>query len=307
MAAATEYLRPEIIAQVARLDLRARFIVEGFYSGLHRSPFHGFSVEFSEHRRYVAGDDPRGIDWNLYARTDRFFVRQYRAETNLEAHLIVDASASMASPQMATPALSPPAAPRLGKHEYATCLAAALGYMMIRQQDAVGLAVIGERLRDHLPPRSRRDHFMHVLGRLAAVRPSGVTGLAEGLHDLARRTRRRGLLIVFSDLMCEPRPVLEALRRLRSAGHDLIVFCVLDAAEAEFPFHGPMRFEDPEGGEILADAGAMREAYLEALGAMLADYRRALSAMRADFAMVHTAMPFDAALMRFLLDRQARM
>jgi len=326
MPAAAEYLRPELIAQVRRLDLRARFIVEGFYSGLHRSPFHGFSVEFSEHRRYVPGDDPRGIDWNLYARTDRYFVKQYQAETSLEAHLVLDVSASMGFPAAGDraparsrrdeggphPALSMSAADtrlpqRMSKHEYVVCLAAALGYMMIRQQDAVGLALVGETLRAGLPARSRRAHLMQVLSTLAATQPAGPTGLAAGLRDLARRIRRRGLIIVFSDLLCEPAPVLEALRMLRLWGHDLIVFCVLDEAEVSFPFHGPTRFEDPEGGVLEADADGLREAYAAALRDLLDRYRRGLAEVRADFVRVHTAMPFDAALTRFLIERRGRM
>lgn len=305
MPTAAEYLRPELIAQVDRLDLRARFIIEGFYAGLHASPYRGFSVEFSEHRRYTPGDDPRTIDWNVYAKSDRFFVKQFRAETNLEAYLLMDVSASMGFP--APEQIEPGGPPRMSKLDYAVCLAAALGYMMVRQQDSAGLALLGTEVRQLLPPRSTRAHLMRVLSELAAARPAGSTALADSLHDVARRVRKRGLMILFSDLLCDAEPVIEALHRLRFGGHDVIVFCVLDRAEAEFPYVGPTRFEDPEGGDPLsADAASVRGAYLDALHALHQRYRDAAAAARCDFVAVNNTMSFDAALVRFLLDRQAR-
>lgn len=305
MPSATEYLRPELIAQVQRLDLRARFIVEGFYAGLHSSPYHGFSVEFSDHRRYVPGDDLRLIDWNVYAKTDRYFIRQFRAETNLEAYLLMDLSGSMAFP--ARDEVEPGAAPRMSKLEYATCLAAALGYMMVQQQDSVGLGLLGPGLRGFLPARSKRSHLMRLLTELAAARPSGETDVAAGIHLVAERARRRGLMILFSDLWCEPRPLIDALHRLRHAGHEVIVFCVLDEAEATFPFGGPVKFEDPEdGARVTADAAAVRASYLAALRRWQDDFRDALAAMRGDLAIVHNGMAFDAVLTKFLIQRQAR-
>ncbi|MCK6456673.1 MAG: DUF58 domain-containing protein [Phycisphaerae bacterium] len=301
----TEYLRPDVIAKVRRLDLRARFIVDGFYAGLHASPYHGFSVEFSEHRKYEPGDELRTIDWNVYGKTDRLYVKKYRAETNLTAHLLLDTSGSMAYPVEAD--LEPGASPRMTKFDYAACLAAALAYLMLDQQDAVGLALVGGDDRAMIPARSRRTQLTHVLARLARAKAGGVTTLADDLEAFARRLRRRGLVIVFSDLLCDPVPVQRALRRLRFAGQDAIVFCVLDAAEAHFPFRGPTRFEDPEtGGSVTADAEAFREGYLRAVEEFHQSYRDALAGFRAELVCVDTSMSFDQALARFLTARKRR-
>lgn len=305
MPTAAEYLRPEIIAQVERLDLRARFIVEGFYAGLHRSPYHGFSVEFSDHRRYTRGDDLRLIDWNVYAKTDRFYIKQFHAETSLEAHLLMDLSASMDLPSRDD--LEPGAPSRLTKRDYATCLAAGLAHMLIHQQDAAGLALLADGLRGFLPARSKRSHLMRLLAELAASKSSGATNLAAGIHAVADRVRKRGLMILLSDLWCEPKPLLDALHRLRHAGHEVMVFCVLDEAEATFPFAGPVRFEDPEdSARVTADAAAIRADYLAALRDWHEEYRQTLSAMRGDLAVVHNGMSFDAALARFLVERRRR-
>lgn len=306
MSSATRYLRPDVIAQVQRLDLKARFIVEGFLSGLHRSPFQGFSVEFSEHRKYSAGDDLRQIDWSVYARTDRFFIRKYDAETNVECHLIVDTSASMSYPSPERQ-VDPQ---RLSKLDYAICLAAALGYMMVHQQDAVGLARFDSRLRTYLPPRSRRAHLMRVINELAGVRPSADQsdkGLAETLHEVARRVRRRGLMVVLSDFLADPDAVIRGLHHLRFRGHDVILFQVLDWAETRFPFEQLSEFIDPEtGGRIVVHPQAVRERYLAALEAFSSRYRREAAAVRADFVQVDTSMTFDRALMQFLIDRQRK-
>ncbi|MBI4579210.1 MAG: DUF58 domain-containing protein [Planctomycetes bacterium] len=306
MSSATRYLRPDVIAQVQRLDLKARFIVEGFISGLHRSPFQGFSVEFSEHRRYVPGDDLRQIDWSVYARTDRFFIRKYDAETNLECHLIVDTSASMAYP----PAEQAAETHRMTKLDYAICLAAALGYLMINQQDAVGLARFDSKLRTYLPPRSRRAHLMRLIGELASVRPAPdktEKGLAEALHEVARRVRRRGLMVVLSDFLADPEEAIEALHHLRYRGHDLILFQVLDWAEANFPFEDVSQFIDPETGDRLTvHPRAVRDRYLAALEAFGDRYRRETAELRADFVQVDTSMTFDRALVQFLVDRRRR-
>jgi uncharacterized protein (DUF58 family) len=293
-----QYLRPDVIQQVQRLDLKARFIVEGLLSGLHASPFHGFSVEFSEHRKYTPGDDPRQIDWNVYAKTDRFYVRKYEAETNLEAYLLVDCSASMGYA----------GGERMTKLDYAICLAAALGYMMIGQQDSVGLLTFDERIRAYLPPKAKRSHLMNVLSALAATRPEAQTDVALALHDAAERIRKRGLIILLSDLLTEDQDrVLEGLHHLRYRGHDLIIFQVLDASEVTFDFDGQTRFEEPETGQhVDVNPQAIRAAYLDALREFIEGYRRECQAVRADFVTVHNGMTFDKALVQFLVQRQAR-
>jgi uncharacterized protein (DUF58 family) len=294
---AESYLRPEVIRQVARLDLKARFIVEGFLAGLHDSPYHGFSLEFSEHRKYVPGDDPALIDYAAWARTDRYYIRRFQAETNLACYLLVDQSASMdyASGE------------RMTKLEYVVCLAAALGYLMTGQQDQVGLVTFDERVTRFVPPRSSRRQLTTLLSVLAR-RPEGRrTALADVLHQVAARVRKRSLVILFSDLLDDPDAVLKGLHHLRFRGHDLIVFHVLDEAEAHLSIRGPVELEDPETGERLtADPESVRADYLARLEALRDRFRGALEGARGDFVPVDTSMPFDKALVSFLLNRRKR-
>ena len=238
MPSLTQYLDPEVIQQVSRLDLRARFIIEGFLAGLHASPFHGFSVEFSEHRKYTPGDDIRAIDWNVFARTDRLYIRKYSAEMQLDCHLLVDTSASMGYVGTLGPVAIPTPRPA-GKLTYAIHLAAALGYLITRQQDAVGLGIIGTGLRQFLPARARRQHLIQLLAILSSAEPEGRTGLANGIHEALAQIPHRGLIVLLSDLLTDQDNILEALHHIRFRGHDLIVMHVLDATEVRFPFAGP--------------------------------------------------------------------
>src|SRR5881392_584497 len=205
MAGTEKYLRPEVIHQVARLDLRAKFIVEGFLQGLHASPFQGFSVEFSEHRKYVPGDDLKDLDWNVFAKTDKYYVKKFQSETNLTGYLVMDLSASMAWTYRQ----------ELTKFDYAICLAAALGYLMIHQQDPVGLVTFDTAIRASLPPRSKRTQLGTMLSLLAGLKPSGTTDLAASMHQLAGMIRGKSLVMIFSDLLTDPDPVLRALHHLR--------------------------------------------------------------------------------------------
>jgi len=292
-----QYLRPDVIQQVRRLDLKARFIVEGFISGLHSSPFHGFSVEFSEHRKYTPGDDIRQIDWNVYAKTDRFYTRKYQAETNLDAYLLVDCSGSM---DFSTGG-------RMTKMDYAICLAAALGYMMIHQQDSVGLVTFDEKLRTFMPPKAKRSHLTNILGALARVKPAGMTNLAEAIHSVASRVKKRSLVILLSDLLADQEDVIEALHHMRYRGHDLIIFQVLDYSEVAFEFDSYTRFEEPETHQhIDADPMAIRAAYLREIQAFIDEYKRQCQKVRADFVTVDNSMTFDKALIQFLTERQTR-
>ena len=292
-----EYLRPDVIQQVQRLDLKARFIVEGFLSGLHNSPYHGFSVEFSEHRKYTAGDDIRLIDWGVYAKTDRYYIKKFRAETNLDAYLLVDCSASMGYSEGG----------RMTKMDYAICLAAALGYMMIGQQDSVGLVTFDEKLRGFLPPKAKRSHLTNMLSILARTKPAGETFLAEAIHDMASRVKKRSLIILLSDLLADQDDVIQALHHMKFRGHDLIIFQVLDHSELTFDFDGQVRFKDPETREELnADPSAIRAAYQEEIQAFIETYRKHCQSVRADFVTVHNAMTFDKALIEFLVQRQSR-
>ncbi|HEX3725322.1 MAG TPA: DUF58 domain-containing protein, partial [Pirellulales bacterium] len=233
MSTAEKYLKPEVIRQVARLDLRAQFIVKGFLQGLHASPYHGFSVEFSEHRKYTTGDNPQDIDWLVYAKTDKYYVKKFEAETNITGYLVMDLSGSMGYTYRQT----------LTKFEYSICLAAALGYLMVHQQDPVGLITFDERIRDSLPPRSKRTQLGNVLSLLSRLQPAGKTEIAKSLIQIAAMLRHRSLVMLFSDLLADPDPILKALHRLRHGGHDVILFHVLDEAEVRFPFDGMIEFE----------------------------------------------------------------
>ena len=261
---AEKYLRPEVIRQVSRLDLRAKFIVEGFLTGLHASPFHGFSVEFSEHRKYVPGDDLKDLDWNVYAKTDRYYVKKFEAETNVTGYLVMDLSASMAYTYRQ----------ELTKFDYAICLAAALGYLMIHQQDPVGLVTFDTKIQTALPPKSKRTQLGTILGLLAGLKPAGQTDIGACLHQLASMIRSKSLVMLFSDLLTDPKPVLESLYHLRHRGNDIILFHVLDEAEAHFPFEGIIEFEDVEAPRKLTiDAQSMRPDYLRSLGEFQNMYR----------------------------------
>jgi uncharacterized protein (DUF58 family) len=292
-----KYLRPEVINQVARLDLRARFIVEGFLAGLHASPFHGFSVEFSEHRKYVPGDDIKDIDWNVYAKTDKYYLKKYEAETNVTGYLVMDLSASMAYTYRQ----------QLTKFDYAICLAAALGYLMIHQQDPVGLIAFDTEVRAALAPHSKRAQLASILGLLAGLKPSGKTEVASCLHQVAAMARSKGLVMLFSDLLTEPAPVVQALHHLRHRGHEVIVFHVLDEAEVHFPFEGVIEFRDvEEDRKLTLDARGMRRDYLEALAAFRAFYKDECRKAAVDYVPVDTSVSFDKALMEYLLQRQKR-
>jgi uncharacterized protein (DUF58 family) len=297
MSTPEKYLRPEVIRQVARLDLRAKFIVEGFLSGLHASPFHGFSVEFSEHRKYVPGDDLKDLDWNVYAKTDRYYVKKFEAETNLTGYLVMDLSSSMAYTYRQ----------ELTKFEYGICLAAALGYLMIHQQDPVGLVTFDTRIQAALPPRSKRTQLGTILSVLANLKPSGKTDVAACLHQLAAMIRSKSLVMLFSDLLTDPRPVLDSLHHLRHRGHDIILFHILDEAEVKFPFNGVIEFEDVEDHDRLTiDAQGMRRDYLQAVAEFQELYREECSRANIDYVSMDTSVSFDRALMGYLLQRQKR-
>lgn len=297
MPSAEQYLKPEVIQTVARLDLRARFIVEGFLSGLHASPYHGFSVEFSEHRRYSQGDDPKDIDWLVYAKTDRFYIKKYRAETNITGYLVMDLSESMAYTFRQ----------ELTKFEYSICLAAALSYLMIHQQDPVGLITFDQKIRHSVPARSKRTQLGTILALLSKLQPAGPTEIAVNVRNIAAMIKHRSLIMIFSDLLADPGPVLDTLHLLRHRGHDVILFHVLDEAEVKFPFEGTVDLKDPETGDnLVVDADAMRSDYLDALRELRDRYKRECFGAGIDYVPLDTSMPFDKALLEYLGQRQAR-
>jgi uncharacterized protein (DUF58 family) len=295
--AVEEYLKPEVVRQIARLDLRAQFIVKGFLQGLHASPYQGFSVEFSEHRKYVAGDDPKDIDWLVYAKTDKHYVKKFEAETNITGYLVVDASASMAYTYRQ----------ELTKLDYSISLAAALCWLMIHQQDPCGLMLFDEKLHASLPARSKRSQIAQVLSVLARVKPAGKTDIAKSLGQVAAMLRHRSLVMVFSDLLADPQPIREALLRLRHRGHDVILFHVLDEAEVKFPFDGVVEFTEPESEDkLVIDADAARRDYVAGVEAFRHDYRTLCQQAGIDYVPLDTSMQFDRALMGYLVSRRNR-
>ena len=295
--AVEKYLKPEVIQQISRLDLRAQFVVKGFLQGLHASPFHGFSVEFSEHRKYTHGDDPKDIDWLVYAKTDKYYVKKFEAETNITGYLAMDLSQSMGYTYRQ----------ELTKFDYGICLAAALCYLMIHQQDPCGLITFDEKIRSSLAPKSKRAHLGNVLSLLANLKPTGQTDIAHSLTQLAAMLRHRSLVMIFSDLLAGPKQVIQALHRLRHSGHDVILFHIMDEAEVNFPFHGLVEFEEPETGDrVKVDASSYRQDYLNEVTTFRELYRRECFQCGVDYVALDTSMQFDAALMEYLVSRRAR-
>lgn len=297
MPSAEKYLKPEVITRIKRLDLRAKFIVKGFLQGLHASPFQGFSVEFSEHRRYTHGDDPHDIDWLVYAKTDKYYVKKFESETNITGYLVMDQSASM----------NYTFRQEVTKFDYAICLAAALAYLMISQQDPVGLLTFDDRLRKSIPPRSRRSQLSDILSVLSRLTPDGGTDIATALTQTAALLRHRSLVMVFSDLLMDQDAVLESLRKLRFGGHDVLLLHILDEAEVNFPFHGMLEMTDPETQEMLRlDADGFQRAYLDGIREFRETYRRECAVMGVDYLPLDTSMQFDKALTEYLTRRKGK-
>ena len=252
MSTVEKYLRPKSSGRFRGWICGRSSSSKGFLQGLHASPFQGFSVEFSEHRKYTPGDDPQDIDWLVYAKTDKYYIKKFEAETNITGYLVMDLSRSMGYTYRQ----------ELTKFEYGICLAAALCYLMVHQQDPVGLITFDEQIRQSLPARSKRTQIGHVLSLLANLKPTGKTDIAKSLHQIAAMLKHRSLVMLFSDLFAEPEGVLQSLRRLRHGGHDVILFHILDEAEVQFPFDGMVEFEEPETADkIQVDANDFRADY----------------------------------------------
>jgi uncharacterized protein (DUF58 family) len=290
-------LDPTALARFGRLELIARLVVEGVMSGLHKSPFKGFSVEFAEHRQYGPGDEIRHIDWRAFGKTDRYFVKEYEEETNLKAYLVVDSSGSMGY-----------AGRTVSKFEHARRLAAALAYLMISQRDAVGLVTFDTALRAMIPPRSAPGHFSVVCKALEETRTGGEAPLSNVLHALAERVRRRGLVVIVSDGFDRVDELTSALRHLRHRRHEVLFFHALAPEEEEFPFRRPARFRDLErsGHQLRVDPLALRSAYLERFAAFCKTLKEAVQGMEADYHKASTAEPIETTLLNYLSSRTRR-
>ncbi len=291
------FIDPNILASITSMELRARAVVEGFLSGLHKSPFKGFSVEFAEYRLYTPGDDPRHIDWKVYARTDRFYVKEFEEETNLACHLLLDLSRSMTY-----------SSGGLRKLDYAGYLAASLAYLMARQRDAVGLFTFGDEIVDYVPAKVRTGHLHTVLNTLSAIQPVQRTDLGKPLHTLAEALQKKGMLILISDLLDDPEKIIESLEHFRFLGHDVLVFHVLDPAELTFPFHSTTRFVGLEDeGSLMAVPENVRAAYLERLKAHISRLRSGCGVNHIDYTVLDTSKPLDFALQAWLATRAGKM
>jgi uncharacterized protein (DUF58 family) len=290
----TSYLDPATLARLGTLELKARAIVEGFLTGLHRSPFKGFSVEFAEYRQYLPGDDLATLDWKVYARTDRHFIKKYEEETNLDCHILIDVSASMGY-----------GSGKVTKLQYGSFLAAALAYLMNRQRDAVGLITFDDKILMRLAPSARGGQLTSILIRLDRLEIGATTDVAKPLNDLAAAIRKRGLVVLISDLLDDPDRVVEGLKHFRYRGTEVVVFHVLDEAELKFPFEQAARFRDVETrDEVVAVPGAVREQYLKAISDLQERYRRELFLAGIDYVMLDTSLPLETALMAYLLTRR---
>jgi uncharacterized protein (DUF58 family) len=293
MAGEARYLDPAIIARLGTIDLKARTIVEGFLTGLHRSPFKGFSVEFAEYRQYLPGDDLATLDWKVYARSDRHFVKKYEEETNLTCHLLIDVSASMGY-----------ASGPITKLQYASYLTGALAYLMHRQRDSFGLIAFDDSISALLPASARSGHLRAVLLALERLQMGTRTDVAKPLHDLAAAVRKRGMVVLVSDLLDDPASVLDGLKHFRYRGTDVIVFHILDPYELRFPFEHAARFRDMETQEeVMAVPGSVRADYLERMQARIAFYQRQLGLAGIDYCQLETSQPLELGLMAYLMTR----
>jgi len=290
------FLDPQSLALLSSLNIIAKTVVEGFLVGLHRSPFHGYSAEFREYRPYNPGDDVRYVDWRVYARTDRYYVKRFEEETDLNCYLLLDASASMAYKPG-----------QVSKLDYARFLAASLAYLMTRQRDRVSLLSISDRVKHAIPPGSGQRHLQSLLHQLDAAIAEGRSDMKTVLLRVAESFSRKGIVVFISDLYDEPVDVVRALVRLRRAGHEVIIFHLIDASELELEFDGPTEFEDLEtGARVSVDPGRARSDYTRHLKEAIAFYNRELSKEGIDFVSLDTSLPLDQALLAYLRKRGSR-
>lgn len=295
MKESRKYLEPTTVAQLQNIELKARLVVEGFITGLHKSPYHGFSVEFSEHRSYRSGDEIRHIDWKVYARSNKFYVKQFEEETNLRSMIVLDSSASM----------NFASAGNISKFEYGSYLAAAMAFLMMKQRDAAGLATYDTEVRKFMPPRSKQSYIAELIKVLDTTKPSNGTGTANALNDIAERIKRRGLVIIISDFFDDLDSVVTALKHFRHQNHEVIVFQTLDPRELDFKFGFTSDFIDLETGEeISTQPFQIQKAYQDAMNEFTNNIRKECFNLKIDYHLIDTSQTFDIALKEYLKKRQ---
>jgi uncharacterized protein (DUF58 family) len=289
-----KYLIPEVLSKLSNLELIAKLIVEGFMTGLHKSPFHGFSIEFSQHRPYNPGDSLRFIDWKVFGRTDRLYIKQFEEETNLKSMILLDISKSMTF-----------TSGNISKLEYGKYLAAALAYIMLLQRDAVGIALFDNKIQKLLPPKSVNSYLQPILKELDEIQPGSDTNISEVLHVIAERIKRRGLIILISDLLDDPENVLSSLRHFRHNNHEVLIFQILDPVEMSFKFEGDVLFEDLESGEkIRTYPWYIQNDYITEIDNFINFYKKNCLENRVDFQLLNTDTTFDVALFEYLVKRK---
>jgi uncharacterized protein (DUF58 family) len=290
-----KYFDPKVLAGISNLSLRARWVVEGIMSGIHRSRSKGFSVEFEEHREYSPGDEIRRIDWKALGKFDRYFIKEYEDETNLRAYLLLDTSASMDY-----------SSDGFSKFDYGCTLTASLAYLILRQQDAAGLVTFSNRIENFIPPRAKRDYLTQIVHALENQRPGGETNVGRILEEIAGQIKRRGIVVLVSDLLDEPAQILKGLRLFRFKGNDVIVFHILDQAELDLPFEGNILFEDLEAANlnVIADPRAIRQTYRQVVEEFTGQMRKECHDSSIDYQLISTSTPLDRALSSYLSWRE---
>jgi len=315
-----KFLQPSVISKLANIELKAKFVVEGFIAGLHKSPYHGFSVEFAEHRQYMPGDDLKYLDWKVLGRTDRYYIKQFEEETNLKSYIIVDSSRSMQfrSSESELNSVSPlkklfrkkeqvqsAIKSSISKLEYSTYIAASLAMLMNFQKDAAGLVVYDESVKTFIPPKATSQNLKLILNKLASIEPSGKTNTASALNLVAERIKRRGLVIIFSDLFDDQTAVINALKHFRYKRNEVIMFQVLDPAEMNFAIDSPTIFKDMETSkEMLSQPISVMNSYQDAVKEFIDNYRNACLSNNIDYVLLSTETPFDQALLGYLNKRK---
>jgi uncharacterized protein (DUF58 family) len=289
------FLKPDVVSKLSGMEIKARLVVEGFIAGLHKSPYHGFSVEFAEHRQYMPGDPLKNVDWKVYAKTDRFFIKEFEEETNLKAYVLVDTSGSMGY-----------GSGEVNKLEYSCYLSAALSYLMLKQRDSVGLVLFDQKIKKDIPPKSAlRSHLHVLLQELDRVEPSQTTNISSTLHEMAERIKRRGLIILISDLFDDSDKVINGLKHFRHKKHEVIVFHVLDPKERNFAFPELAIFKDMETDEeLMTSPWQIRKEYTQRFNALVDKYTLQCRESLIDYVPLDTSVPFDYALFSYLSKRQ---
>lgn len=298
MSSLPKFFDPQTLAKLQSLALRAQHVVEGYVAGSHRSPSHGFSIEFAEHREYSPGDDLRYVDWKVFGRTDKFYLKQFEDETNLICHLVLDVSESMLYQGPDSP---------WSKYDHAATAVASLAWLILQQQDAVGLATFDDEIRSFIRPGSNPSHLQQLLHTMEVAEPKKKTATGRVLHELADRFGRRGIVMIFSDLFDNVDELMLGIKHLKHRCHDVIVVHTLDAAELEFPFRRPTLFKGMENlPELLADPRSLRQAYLKHFNKFLQSVESQCRNLQVDYVRIRNDMPLDVTLSAFLANRMAR-